>query len=69
MSSRELGKVRERSTFKEQTVDALYKLTEKAKIFMNEKLKVRKSCAWAFENFESFESTRGNSKNASTSSV
>lgn len=36
-SSRRLGKVRGRSTFKEQAVDALYKLTEKAKNFMNEK--------------------------------
>lgn len=47
----------ERRTFKEQTVDAFYKLTEKAKIFMNEKLNVRKSCACAFMNFESFQST------------
>lgn len=53
---------RERRTFKEQTVDAFYKLTEKAKIFMNEKLNVRKSCACAFMNFESFQSTRENKK-------
>lgn len=52
----------ERRTFKEQTVDAFYKLTEKAKIFMNEKLNVRKSCACAFMNFESFQSTWGNKK-------